>query len=238
MIEAVASEPETLVADVLSPPDQQTAGVVRTPGNRLSKAVRALSPRETLFVQGYVRHQGDIRLSSLDAGFSPNHGYKIVKEARVQTAIQQIVRQAEKRIGVDLSKSRMLEDLDRALRRVAYAFDREAEVRGRCPKCETSVTVKIRAAPREVAALGVAVARATEVAAKITGAMAPAKIQHSRGPDVEGSYTGLVRLVQENPKAFTPAQQQELHQTALADRLAIDVLLSLLAIQVQAIEAH
>lgn len=226
------------MAELLSPPEPQSAGVVRRRGNRLNKAVAALNPRETLFVQGYVRHRGDIRLSSLDAGYTPNHGYKIVKEERVQHAIQRIVQQAERTIGVDLSKSRMLGDLDRALSRVSIAFDREAEVRGRCPKCETSVTVKIRAAPREVAQLAVAVSRATEVAAKITGAMAPQHVHHSRGPDVEGSYTGLVRLVQENPKAFSPAQQQELRDTAVADRLAIDVLLSLLATEVRAVEAH
>jgi len=229
--------PEALVAGLLPGPDPQSAGMGRAPGKRLRKAIGALNPREALFVAGYVKHRGDCRQASVDAGYSPNEGYKIVKRERVQTAIQRLVAQVEHEVGVDLGKSRILEDLDRTLTRVSHAFDREAEVRISCPNCLKSSMVKLRAAPREVAQLGVAMARTLEVAAKITGAMAPQQVHHSRGPDVEGSYPDLVRLVQENPKAFSFEQQQALRQTALLDRLAIDVLLSLIATEVVTVRA-
>ncbi len=188
-------------------------------------AMRPLNLQERRFVDGMLAH-GNVRQAATDAGFKdPDYGYELLRRPVIKAALYGQTAKAALRAGVNLSKERLLTELQWAITSSKRAARRLHVVKKKC-ECGREVAIEVRAAPREIANLAIAVTRSVEVAAKVTG-------QIQRTPDrgaqvVATSYGEVVDMLREDPKAFTPAQRAELREAATIDRGRIDELLTLL----------
>ncbi len=188
---------------------------------------RPLMPQERKFIDGVLEH-GDPKRAAIDAGYAPASARGLMQRPTIKTVLTTQMRRAEMRqAGVNLDRSRLLQELDWAINQSKRAARRVHVISTKCPNCKQVVELRTRAAPREVANLTIAVTRSVEVAAKVTG-------QILRSPDrgaqvVATSYGEVVDMLAENPKAFSAAQRADLREAATADRSRIDELLVLLA---------
>jgi hypothetical protein len=190
---------------------------------------RWVTPRERRFIDAYLGPaQGDVKMAAKLAGFDEANGYNLIQRPHVQAEIARLMEVARQRTGIDLSKERLLMELDNALMEVKAAFSKEVTAYGTCPICERRVTVTIQAGPKEIASLGMTISRTVETAARIVGALAPTKVEHTGKAAEAGTYHTLVRMIRENPKALNAAQRDEIIANARKDQADIAELLQLL----------
>lgn len=197
---------------------------------------RQPTAQELRFIEHFLRHR-DIRLASMEVGFSPLNGYKVIRRPHVRAAIARLTGDDNAPLEAEMGKSRLLTDLDFAIQSTIRAYKKKTKVRLECPHCARNISAEVVVQPRDIAQLTAAMSRVVEVSAKITGAMAPTKVQHQHSRAIQGSYADVVHLVRANPTAFTMSQREELRAAALEDRISIEVLLSVLATPVEALLA-
>lgn len=190
---------------------------------------RGLTPRERRFVDAFLGPAGgDHRLASRMVGLDETTGNAIIQRRRIQEEIARQMELAGQRTGIKLDRDRLLTELDHALAETRAAFTKEIIAYGTCPDCGKRVGVSVRAGPKEIASLTIATSKAVETAARIVGALAPTKVEHTGKTPVQDTYATLVRMVQENLKTIPSAQRAEMIAAAKRDRADIDELLRLL----------
>ncbi len=190
---------------------------------------RGLTPRERKFIDALLGPaNGDHRVAAKIIGLDEATGNAIIQRPRVQAEIAERMKPALQRMDIDLGKDRLLRELDSALRETRAAFTKEVTAYGTCPGCGKRVPATVRAGPKEIASLAIATSKVVEAAARIVGAFAPAKVEHTGKTPVQDTYATLVHLVEANPKAIAPAHREEMIAAALRDRADIDQLLKLL----------
>ncbi len=190
---------------------------------------RRLTPREREFIDALLGPaNGDHRVAAKIIGLDETTGNAIIRRPRVQAEIARQMESVKQRTGIDLNKDRLLLELDFALREVRAAYSKEVTGYSTCPDCGKRVSVSLLAGPKEIASLAIATSKAVEAAARITGAFAPTKVEHAGEQEVLGTYYTMVQMVKHNPRAFAPAQREEISANAKKDRADIDELLKLL----------
>lgn len=191
--------------------------------------VRSLTLRERKFIDALLGPAtGDHRVAARMIGLDETTGNAIIQRPRVQAELARQRALAKQRTGIDLDRDRLLVELDNALWETRSAFSKEVTAYGMCPSCSRRVAVTVKAGPKEIASLAIAVARTVETAARIVGAFAPTKVEHAGRTPVQDTYATLVRMVEGNVHAIAPAIREEMIAAALRDRADIDELLKLL----------